>query len=154
MTRFITLKELFDCQVIDINSFDGIVEVITDLQDFLLLKKVTILTPLLKKNVRSVLGLHVVHLLDKLVAHFAAQKQRVRQAHLLRLLNGLLIHNVLDFLLFEELLVSLIFSRCFHIILLKCILFRKQGRLLINFELFVLFLPVLLVGHNIVLVFL
>lgn len=72
MARFITLKELFDCQVIDIDSFDGIVEVITDLQDIPLLKKVTILTPLLKKNVRSVLGLHVIHLLDKLVAQFAA----------------------------------------------------------------------------------
>lgn len=68
---FISLLELFNRKIVNVNTLDVVDKVRPDFKHFLLLEKVAVLRPLTQEQVGAMLGLHKVHFLFKLVAHHA-----------------------------------------------------------------------------------
>ena len=79
------------------------------------------------------LGLHIIHFLQKLIGHFTSLEDGVGESRRSCILNRLVVHHVLKRQVFEELSSFLLFFTSFLISLLLLFLFVFQELLLCLF---------------------
>ena len=121
----IFLYELFNRDIINVDSLYRVLErVILDFQDIILSAPVSILCPLSKKHLTSVLWFHISHFLLKFMRHLTSSEARIQiiDTLLLAFLNGLVIHNILYRNIPEKRSEFLLFWSRFQIRLLHVVL--------------------------------